>query len=79
MLGEKSQKRFAGSRHRLNVRRLQRLMNEYISYYHDDRTHLALEKETPASRVTAKNSGAGSRVILMPRLGGLHHRYDLAA
>jgi hypothetical protein len=28
---------------------------------------------------TAKNSGAGSRVILMPRLGGLHHRYDLAA
>jgi putative transposase len=63
----------------LNVRHLQRLMNEYISYYHEDRTHLALEKETPAGRVTAKNSGAGSRVIVMPRLGGLHHRYDLAA
>jgi len=57
----------------LNVRHLQRLMNEYISYYHEDRTHLALEKETPAG------SGAGSRVIDMPRLGGLHHRYDLAA
>jgi hypothetical protein len=39
----------------LNVRHLQRLMNEYISYYHEDRTHLALEKETPAGRVTAKN------------------------
>jgi hypothetical protein len=54
-------------------------MNEYISYYHEDRTHLALEKETLAGRVTAKNSGAGSRVIIIPRLGGLHHRYDLAA
>ena len=54
-------------------------MNAYISYYHEDRTHLALEKETPAGRVTAKNPGAGSRVIDMPRLGGLHHRYDLAA
>ena len=63
----------------LNVRHLQRLMTEYISYYHEDRTHLALKKETPAGRVTAVNSGAGSRVIAMPRLGGLHHRYDLAA
>jgi putative transposase len=61
------------------VRHLQRLMNEYISYYHEDRTHLAPEKETPAGLVTAKKSGAGSRVIAMPRLGGLHHRYDLAA
>ena len=25
-------------------------MNEYVRYYHDDRTHLALEKGTPAAR-----------------------------
>ena len=63
----------------LNERHLNRLMNEYVRFYYDDRTHLALEKGTPAGRTAAKGSGAGSRVIAMPRLGGLHHRYDLAA
>src|SRR5665213_2734539 len=63
----------------LNERHLKRLMTEYVNYYHDDRTHLALEKRTPTGRETAKDSGVGSRVIAMPRLGGLHHRYDLAA
>ena len=63
----------------LNERHLKRLMNEYVHYYHDDRTHLALAKETPAGRETEANSGASSKVIAMPRLGGLHHRYDLAA
>jgi putative transposase len=63
----------------VNERHLKRLMNEYISYYHEDRTHLALEKRTPAGRHRANNPGAGSRVVSMPRLGGLHHRYDLAA
>jgi hypothetical protein len=63
----------------LNERHLKRLMNEYISYYHDDRTHLALEKKTPADRTAEKSSDAGSRVVSMPRLGGLHHRYDMAA
>jgi putative transposase len=62
----------------VNERHLKRLMNEYISYYHEDRTHLALEKRTPAGRPAAKNPDAGRRVISMPRLGGLHHRYDLA-
>jgi hypothetical protein len=35
----------------LNERHLKRLMTEYIRYYHDDRTHLGLDKETPAGRV----------------------------
>ena len=63
----------------LNERHLKRLMNEYVCYYHDDRTHLALNKRTPAGRETEKNPDAGRRVVSMPRLGGLHHRYDLAA
>jgi transposase InsO family protein len=60
----------------VNERHLKRLMNEYIRYYHEDRTHLALAKGTPAGRVAASNICAGSNVIAMPRLGGLHHRYD---
>jgi putative transposase len=63
----------------LNERHLKRLMNEYVRYYHDDRTHLALGKGTPAGREAVKNPKTGCKVVSMPRLGGLHHRYDLAA
>lgn len=55
----------------LNGRHLRGLMNEYVSYYHDDRTHLALAKETPAGREVKKYPGAGRRLVPMPRLGGL--------
>jgi putative transposase len=63
----------------LNEWHLKRLMSEYVRYYHEDRTHLALEKETPADRVTAENTDANCRVLSLSRLGGLHHRYDVAA
>jgi transposase InsO family protein len=63
----------------LNERHLKRLMKEYVRYYHEDRTHLALSKETPAGRVAVSNSEAGRKVIVLPRLGDLHHRYDRAA
>jgi transposase InsO family protein len=63
----------------VNERHLKRLMNEYVRYYHEDRAHLALAKETPAGREAGKNPGPGHRVVSMPRIGGLHHRYDLAA
>ena len=54
-------------------------MTEYVRYYHDDRTHLGLAKQTPADRTAAKDTAVESKVVCMPRLGGLHHRYDLAA
>jgi transposase InsO family protein len=63
----------------VNERHLKRLMNELISYDHVDRTHLGLGKETPARRKAAKNPAAGCLVVSIPRLGGLHHRYRLAA
>jgi putative transposase len=63
----------------LNERHLKRLMNEYIRYYHEDRTHLALDKRTPTGRVVAKSTGVSCRILSTPKLGGLHHRYDLDA
>ena len=63
----------------LNERHLKRLVNEYVRYYHEDRTHLALAKETPAGREAVSKPNSGARIIAMPRLGSLHHRYDLAA
>lgn len=34
----------------VNERHLKRLLSEYVRYYHDDRTHLGLEKGTPNCR-----------------------------
>ena len=63
----------------LNRRHLKRLMNEYVLYYLEDRTHLALQKGTPAGREAREDRGGDRKIISMPRLGGLHHRYNRAA
>jgi putative transposase len=51
----------------LNERHLKRLMNEYIHYYHEDRTHLGLGKQTPAGRKAEENTAANAKVVAMPR------------
>jgi len=63
----------------VNKRHLKRLMKAYISYYHEERTHLGLGKETPAGRKAEENPAPDCRVVSIPRLGGLHHRYRRAA
>jgi putative transposase len=60
----------------VNERHVMRLLSDYVRYYHEDRTHLGLNKGTPAGRTRSTPLG---RVIGFPRLGGLHHRYDRAA
>jgi len=45
----------------LNEWHLRRLMTEYVRYYHDDRTHLGLSKQTPAGRERAeRKAGFGA-------------------
>ena len=63
----------------LNQRHLRRLMKNYSRYYHEDRTHLGLGKDTPSGRVAASASPIAREVVSLPRLGGLHHRYAAAA
>src|SRR4029077_9350620 len=41
----------------LNERHLKRLLLQYVTYYHDDRTHLALQKQTPGRRKPCVGSG----------------------
>src|SRR6202521_1118548 len=60
----------------LNEAHLRRLLSDYVRYYHEDRTHLGLRKETPTGRIRSQVSG---RITARERLGGLHHRYDRAA
>ena len=63
----------------LHEQHLKRLMSEYVRYYHQDRTHLGLAKDTPESRSVANRAALGNRICSSPRLGGLHHRYAVAA
>jgi len=60
----------------VNEQHLNKLLADYVRYYHGDRTHLGLRKETPGRRTRSTATG---RVISHARLGGLHHRYDHAA
>ena len=63
----------------VNERHLKRLMAEYVRYYHEDRTHLGLAKDTPESRPVTSPTALRNRIYSFPRLGGLHHRYAVAA
>jgi putative transposase len=60
----------------VNEQHLKRLVADYVHYYHDDRTHLGLNKETPTGRLRSTGRNA---VVSYGRLGGLHHRYGRAA
>jgi transposase InsO family protein len=58
----------------VNERQLRRVIRSYVDYYHKDRTHLGLEKDTPEERyVEPRETG---EVVAIPRVGGLHHRYS---
>ena len=59
----------------INEVHLIRLVREYITYYHEDRTHLSLKKDTPNSRPVKKRPSEKAKVVSLPRVGGLHHRY----
>ena len=41
----------------LNERHLKRLLSDYVRYYHDDRTHLGLGKQTPTGRARSMSRG----------------------
>jgi len=59
----------------LNENHLKRGLSDYFEYYHHDRTHLGLGKETPYRRPTQKRPQNG-KLIKFPRVGGLHYRYE---
>jgi putative transposase len=59
-----------------NERHARRLLAEHLTYYHEDRTHYALAKEPPLCRSVAERPSPQSKVVGIPRVGGLHHRYE---
>jgi transposase InsO family protein len=59
-----------------NERHPARILRSYFEYYNEDRTHLGLDKETPMRRPTSNRASPSSKLVELPRVGGLHHRYD---
>jgi len=60
----------------LNDVHSRRRIREYVAYYHAGRIQDFLEKDTPAARPVSAKPGESARLISLPRIGGLHHRYD---
>ena len=60
-----------------NERHLRRILRDYLKYYHTSRTHLSLNKDPPEHR-PAELADAG-KIVKLPQVGGLHHRYFRAA
>jgi putative transposase len=56
---------------------LRRILKEYFRYYHNSRPHQALEKNSPFPREI--EAAAKGKIIAIPQVGGLHHRYRRAA
>ncbi len=60
----------------LGERHLLRLVRQHVAYYNSDRPHMSLGGDSPVSRdVEPPTAG---KVIALPRVGGLHHRYSRA-
>ena len=61
----------------INESQLRRVIRSYVAYYHEDRTHLGLGKDVPEERpIEPETMG---KVVAIPRVGGLHHRYARGA
>jgi hypothetical protein len=58
-----------------NEQHLNKVLKKYFDYYNNDRTHLELEKETLIDR-QAKRASVSGKLVELPRIGGLHHRYE---
>jgi transposase InsO family protein len=56
---------------------LRRVLSLYVEYYQRSRTHLSLEKDAPIPRPLA--TPTDGRLVAIPQVGGLHHRYERRA
>ena len=60
----------------LSENHLRRILRSYFEYYNNDRTHMGLDKETPIERPVSDRLSPSANLVELPRVGGLHHRYE---
>ncbi|MGO9270693.1 MAG: integrase core domain-containing protein [Terriglobia bacterium] len=61
----------------LREKHLRRILKNYFDYYLGSRTHLSLAKDATTPRVV-QGPEAG-KIVEVPQVGGLHHRYERRA
>ena len=54
----------------LNEAHLKNILCSYFEYYHNHRTHLSLEKDSPDSRPIKPRPAGKCKIIALPRMGG---------
>jgi transposase InsO family protein len=57
-----------------NEDHLRRLLGDYVSYYNAQRVHTRLQ-DAPEGRPVETRPSSDARIVGLPRVGGLHHRY----
>jgi transposase InsO family protein len=60
----------------LNERHLERLLRDFLDYYHTARCHRSLDANSPDPREVEPSKKG--KVVSIPMVGGLHHRYRRA-
>ncbi len=60
----------------LSESHLKRILSSYFTYYHHDRTHYGLGKDTPVERSIQPMPAKAGKLIELSKVGGLHHRYE---
>jgi len=58
----------------LNEEHLRRILRDYVRYYNMDRVHTSIQ-DAPEGRATEFRPSSSAKVVGLPRVGGLHHRY----
>ena len=61
----------------LSEAHLRRVLRAYLAYYNTARPHQSLANNSPQPRMV--EPPPRGRIIAMPQVGGLHHRYQRAA
>jgi len=58
----------------LGENHLKRVLREYVDYYNRDRVHTSIG-DAPEGRLVQTRTSGDAKVIGLPRVGGLNHRY----
>ncbi len=59
----------------MNERHRRRLLRDYVDYYNADRVHTRL-RDSLIGRPTEHRPSSKAQIVGLPRVGGLHHRYE---
>jgi transposase InsO family protein len=58
----------------LSDEHLRRLLREYVDYYNNERVHTSIG-DAPVGRPVESRPSEDAKIVGIPRVGGLHHRY----